>query len=101
MIRFFQMIPQWFDDSMILYTLRFIWVASRGYRLCPWRSPYLRWRLETYSGIPADRITGRIFRVFLWRERRELWRLLRWGAEMRRLERSRRNAARPASQLVK
>src|SRR3972149_824640 len=32
---------------MILYSLRFLRVASRGYRLCPWQSPYLRWRIET------------------------------------------------------
>src|SRR6266446_6098144 len=29
--------------------LRFLWNATRGNRLRPWRSPYLRWRLETYA----------------------------------------------------
>ncbi len=33
--------------------LRFLWRATRGYRLRPWRSPYLRWRIETYWGTPA------------------------------------------------
>ena len=28
---------------------------TRGYRLRPWRSPYLRWRIETYWGLHADR----------------------------------------------
>ena len=36
--------------------LRAAWRLARGYRLCPWRSPYLRWRIETYSGIHADQI---------------------------------------------
>lgn len=81
---------------MILYSLRFLWVASRGYRLRPWRSPYLRWRIETYSGIPAEKVTGAVFWKFLWKERRELWRFLRWGAEMRKLERRlRRDAGSP------
>ncbi len=30
--------------------LRFLWNATRGHRLAPWRSEYLRWRVETYSG---------------------------------------------------
>jgi hypothetical protein len=58
--------------------LRFLWRASRGYRLRPWNSPYLRWRIETYSGLHAEKITPRDFWRFLWRERRELWRYLRW-----------------------
>jgi len=37
--------------------LRFLWRASRGYRLRPWNSPYLRWRIETYSGLHAEHIT--------------------------------------------
>jgi hypothetical protein len=57
---------------------RFLWLASRGYRLKPWRSPYLRWRIETYSGIPADRIGFREFCGFVWRERRSLIRYLAW-----------------------
>jgi hypothetical protein len=60
--------------------LRFLWRASRGYRLRPWNSPYLRWRIETYSGVHAENITPRDFWRFVWRERRELWRYLRWAA---------------------
>ncbi len=33
--------------------VRFIWNATRGHRLAPWRSEYLRWRVETYSGLWA------------------------------------------------
>jgi hypothetical protein len=58
--------------------LRFLWLASKGYRLRPWRSPYLRWRIETYSGVPADRIGFNEFCAFLWRERRGLLRYLSW-----------------------
>ena len=28
--------------------LRFIWNATRGNRLTPWKSEYLKWRIETY-----------------------------------------------------
>jgi hypothetical protein len=63
--------------------LRFLWQASRGYRLRPWRSPYLRWRIETYWGWHADSITPGQFRSFVWEHRRELLRFLRWAAEMR------------------
>jgi len=66
--------------------LRFLWIASRGYRFRPWRSPYLRWRIETYSGIPADTITTRSFFQFLWTERSALWHYLKWVRRMRRLQ---------------
>lgn len=58
--------------------LRFLWFATRGYRMAPWRSPYLRWRLETYSGIPADSFTAATFFQFIIRERRSLWQYLLW-----------------------
>jgi hypothetical protein len=53
---------------------------SRGYRLRPWRSPYLRWRIETWSGIEAGAITPRIFLEFSWKHRSDLLRYLRWAA---------------------
>jgi len=65
--------------------LQFLWIASRGYRVCPWRSPYLRWRIETYSGIPADSITAGGFFRFLWSERKALWKYLLWVRRMRRV----------------
>jgi hypothetical protein len=58
------------------------WRLSKGYRLNPWRSPYLLWRIETYSGLPADKITARDFWRFAWSERRELLRFLRWADHM-------------------
>ena len=60
-----------------------LWQLSRGYRLAPWRSPYLRWRMETYWGVHADRITFRDFWTFAWIHRRELLRYLRWTERMR------------------
>ena len=59
-----------------------LWRLSKGYRLCPWRSPYLLWRIETYSGLHAERITARDFWRFAWTERRELARFLRWAGRM-------------------
>ena len=64
--------------------LRFLWNASRGYRLRPWASPYLRWRLETYWGLRAEEITAASFGRFAWAQRHELWRFLRWAGRMER-----------------
>lgn len=64
--------------------LRFLWRASRGYRLRPWRSPYLRWRIETYSGLHADQITFRTFWEFVSKNREELLRFLHWAERMDR-----------------
>ncbi len=58
------------------------WRLCRGYRLWPWRSPYLRWRIETYWGIPANRITFAVFWSFAWRHRGELRRYARWRRSM-------------------
>jgi hypothetical protein len=62
--------------------LRILWRLTRGYRCIPWRSPYLRWRIETYSGIHASQITFHDFWRFVWTHRKELWRYLRWAARM-------------------
>ena len=59
---------------------RLLWRLSRGYRLRPWLSPYLRWRIETYWGLHAGRIGFREFWSFTWNHRAELWRYLRWAA---------------------
>jgi len=62
--------------------IRIAWRLSRGYRWCPWRSPYLRWRIETYSGIHADQITFATFWHFAWQQRKQLLRYLRWADSM-------------------
>jgi hypothetical protein len=58
------------------------WRSTKGHRLRPWRSPYLRWRIETYWGLHADRISPAEFRAFLWMHRGELLRFARWAAKM-------------------
>ena len=63
--------------------VKFVWQAGHGHRLRPWRSPYLRWRIETYSGRKAEAITATSFWRFLWDERRQLTHYLRWTGEMR------------------
>ena len=60
--------------------LRLLWRLTRGHRLRPWRSPYLRWRIETYWGLHADEIGCRTFLEFCWRHRQELRRYLRWAS---------------------
>lgn len=67
--------------------LRYLWRVSRGYRLRPWRSPYLRWRIETYWGIPAEQIGARDFWRFFWTHRAEMLRFLRWARRMERATR--------------
>ena len=62
--------------------LRFLWTATRGHRLAPWRSPYLRWRIETYTGLKMNKIGFLEFFGFLWRERERMVRFLEWTAEM-------------------
>ncbi|MCY4587859.1 MAG: hypothetical protein OXB98_17625 [Bryobacterales bacterium] len=62
--------------------VRFLWKATRGHRFRPWASPYLRWRIETYWGWPADTVDFGRFWNFMWTRQRELWRFLRWVGEM-------------------
>jgi hypothetical protein len=67
--------------------LRFFWHATRGHRLAPWRSPYLRWRIHTYTGLRVDKLGVLEFWAFMWRERKELRRFLKWTAQMDRYAR--------------
>jgi hypothetical protein len=67
----------------MLSTLRFLWHATRGHRLRPWRSEYLRWRLETFTGKHAGQVGARDFWKLLCSERRQVMRYVGWLAEMR------------------
>jgi hypothetical protein len=61
----------------------FLWNATRGHRLRPWRSEYVKWRIETYSGMKAETMTtGEVFR-FAWAEKRALLRFLMWAGKLR------------------
>ena len=53
----------------------------------PWQSPYLRWRLETYTGKPAETLVAADFLRLAWRERGQMLRFFRWMGEMERLSR--------------
>lgn len=69
------------------YILRFLWNATRGHRFTPWRSPYLHWRFETYSGIRISRLGFIEFWRFTWRERVRILRFLHWTGEMEKYAR--------------
>ena len=64
--------------------LGMLWRLTAGDRLRPWRSPYLRWRMETYWGMHASEITFAQFWKFAWSERQALGRYLRWAEAMRK-----------------
>jgi hypothetical protein len=66
----------------LLTPLRFIWNATRGHRLTPWRSEYLRWRVETYSGMPAGTLTAGKILKFVWASRWELLSFLVWTGSL-------------------
>ena len=76
----------WF--KMCVIACRLAW----PYLLTPWRSPLLRWRMETYGildthGVPvaAHEITPQVFFHFLMTQHVTLVRFLRWAATFDRL----------------
>jgi hypothetical protein len=69
--------------------LRYYWITAKGYRLRPWASPYLRWRLETMFGKEAAELDAAKFLRLLWRERERMERFLAWVEERRREQRKR------------
>ena len=68
----------------MLAPLRFLWNATRGHRLAPWRSEYLRWRVETYSGKRAETLTASSVLGFLWSTKWELLSFLGWTNDLER-----------------
>jgi hypothetical protein len=62
---------------------RFLWSATRGHRLRPWRSEYLKWRLETFTGKHAEDVGARDFWQFAMAERGQMVRFVGWLREMR------------------
>ena len=75
-----------------MHCLRMAGVALRlawPYLLTPWRSPLLRWRMETYGLadeqgrlLHADQINREQFFRFMSTRRKELSRFLRWSASL-------------------
>ena len=66
----------------MLAAIRFVWNATRGHRLRPWHSEYLKWRIETYSGMKADEIKPEDMARFVWREKGSILHFLKWTGEM-------------------
>jgi hypothetical protein len=79
----------WEGTSALFGALRFIWNATRGHRLTPWRSEFLRWRVETYSGKPAETLRTRDVLGFVWDSRWELLSFLAWTGRLERETRRR------------
>ncbi len=65
--------------------VRFFWTATAGHRLRPWRSEYLRWRLETFTGQRAETIGPGDFWRLAVAERRQMLRFFRWMSQMKRI----------------
>ena len=70
---------------MMLVAIRLAW----PHLLTPWRSPLLRWRIETYGFrdaqghlLHAHDITPSRFFTFVVHQRRALARFLRWAASL-------------------
>ena len=72
----------------MLNALRYYWIIAKGYRLRPWASPYVRWRMETFYGHDAADLDARQFFNLLWRDRARMERFLEWVAERRREQRN-------------
>lgn len=77
------------EGNSLLAPIRFIWNATRGHRLAPWRSEYLRWRVETFSGQSAETLTARTVLSFFWTSRWELLSFLAWTGNLEREVRKR------------
>jgi len=74
----------------MLNALHYYWITAKGYRLHPWDSPYIGWRMETFFGAEAADLDARKFFRLMWRERERIEQFLEWVAEQRREQRSRR-----------
>ena len=66
--------------------LRYYWITAKGYRLRPWASPYLRWRLETFFGGEMHALGASEFFRLAWRERKRFQKFVEWAAARRRAQ---------------
>lgn len=71
-------------NSAVFATMRFLWDATRGHHFAPWKSEYVRWRIETYSGLHADEVNASAFFRFVIKERERLLHFLIWTIKMNR-----------------
>lgn len=65
------------------HLLQFYWLASRGYRLRPWQSPYIQWRFETFLGKEAANLDAKKFLQLSWKYRDRLKSFSDWAATRR------------------
>lgn len=77
------------SPATMFNALRYYWITAKGYRLRPWKSPYIQWRLETFYGKQAADLDARKFFALMWRERARMERFLGWVAERRRAQKER------------
>lgn len=77
-----------FVETTMLNALHYYWITTKGYRLRPWKSPYIQWRLETFFGHEAADLDARKFFRLMWRERARMERFLDWVAERRAAQRA-------------
>src|SRR5260370_41181661 len=70
-------------------TLQYYWNAARGYRFKPWKSPYIRWRFETFLGKEAANLTATKVFHLAWKYRDHMERFVDWAAERHRFQRRR------------
>jgi len=73
---------------VIFTALRYYWITAKGYRLRPWASPYIRWRLETFFGGDMHALGRAEFFRLIWHERKQLRVFLDWTAERRRMQKA-------------
>jgi len=69
------------------HLFQFYWHASRGYRLQPWKSPYIQWRFETFLGAEAANLNATKFLHLSWKYRDRLKSFSNWAALRRRAQR--------------
>ncbi len=74
---------------MIFTAIRYYWITAKGYRLRPWASPYIRWRLETFFGGDMHALDAAQFFRLIRSERKQLREFLAWTAERWRVQRLR------------
>ena len=67
----------------MLRALGTYWALAKGYRVRPWASPYIRWRLETLLGGDMHALGPVRFFGIVWREHRRLTNFLDWAEEHR------------------
>ena len=71
----------------MLKMFRYYWMVAKGYRLTPWKSPYLRWRFETFLGPEAANLDASKFFRLSWKYRTEMEHFLDWAEERRQAQR--------------